>query len=139
MPATQLNELPHRGSPDRITNFMEEYQSASFGAIAAAAGCVPSKPPIDEGVDYVVTHRSLVHPKGVAVVWVQLKSTTRVLKADADHLTVQLSRQRYDQLREVDPTVDQILVLMSVPESRDNWIRQRDSLGLTSRVCPRRR
>lgn len=116
-----------RGSTTRKTNFMELYQEGAFSAIAAAAGCVPSKPPIDEGIDYIVTHRSEHHPHNVATVHVQLKSTGRVIAADADQISVQLTRQRYDLLREANPTVPRILVLMSVPRSRDGWISQRDS------------
>lgn len=110
---------PLRGSPERITNHMETFQMGLVRTLVAASGSVAAVPEIDEGVDLVVSHRSVKHVVE-ARLEVQLKSTRRT--PGKQGLRFKLERERYDYFRTADPTVSKIVVVMSVPASQNDWV-----------------
>ncbi|WP_426171643.1 DUF4365 domain-containing protein [Microbacterium sp. DWRC1-3] len=114
-----------RGSPKRLSNLKEAYQEGLVRAIAAASGVVVAKPDIDEGIDLILTHRSNVHTVDeVARLEVQLKAT--ITAPGSKGLSVQIAQERYDMLRSANPAVSKILIVMSVPQSQDDWIHLTD-------------
>ncbi|PZF09194.1 DUF4365 domain-containing protein [Curtobacterium sp. MCPF17_011] len=101
---------------------MEALQGAYVRSVAAASGAGISVPEIDEGIDYVLTHRADSHLFDTARLEMQLKSTTRESNANSNTISVQLTKKRYDYLRTPDPTVPKILVMMTVPAKQADWI-----------------
>lgn len=112
-----------RGSPQRLTNFMEAFQVGYVRAVAAAAGCVVNPAPeIDEGIDLTLTHVATSHLIDKARLEIQLKAVSVPLAPGASNVSVRMKRVRYDELRIADPSVSKILVVMSVPPSQNDWI-----------------
>lgn len=86
-----------RGCRSRESNFKEEFHVGVFQAIAAAAGCIYSKPAIDIGID-----ASLIHQTSDALdrmcINFQLKCTEKPTTS-SNGLPVQLSIERYNEMR----------------------------------------
>jgi Domain of unknown function (DUF4365) len=112
-----------RGSPERLTDHMEQFQLGYLHAVVAAAGCVVvGKPAIDEGVDMEVSHRSAQHGReGVARLEIQLKATSQGKNTDGS-ISVTLAKDRYDYYRHPSPTMDKIVVVLAMPPEPDNWL-----------------
>lgn len=113
---------PIRGYPTRLTDFMEALQGAYVRAVAAAAGCILSKPEIDPGVDFELRHKSTTHTgvgDEVARLEVQLKATTH--PPGRRHLSAALERDRWDHFAVGNPSIHKIVVVMHVPPSPANW------------------
>lgn len=113
-----------RGSPSRITDSMEQFQISYISAIAAAAGCnVVGAPTIDEGIDFMLTHKSDQHVKSGAVpLEIQLKSTTQYDGLDVDYLESDMRADRYAEFTSLDPNINRIVVIMSIPKDQSTWL-----------------
>ncbi|WP_194521935.1 DUF4365 domain-containing protein [Cellulosimicrobium sp. JZ28] len=111
-----------RGSPERLTNHMEQLQNGYVQAIAAAAGCGLLTHSFDSGVDFTVTHRADTHHGHVASLELQLKATSQFAGVNSEHVEVRLSRARYDYYRSTDVTIPRIVVAMSQPREQDDWV-----------------
>lgn len=128
-------EIPLRGDMllTRKTDLMEALHNAAFRASVAAAGCNASKPDPDDGIDWIVTHRSRHHTIGrTAHIEVQLRSTSRISPPLGDYFPFALDGDTFERLTE--PThIPRILIVCVVPASIDRWIyadTSRDTLHL---------
>lgn len=102
---------------------MEQFQLAYVSAVAAAAGCVVvGKPSIDEGVDLEIRHKCAQHQRdGVARLEIQMKATSSPANKDGS-LSVQVSKDRFMYFASSNPTVDKIVVVLSLPGHQENWL-----------------
>jgi hypothetical protein len=125
-----------RGSPERLTNHMESLQIGYLRAVAAAAGCVVAgSPEVDEGVDFILSHRSVKHSSGpTAYLAVQLKSTTQFALDSSSYISSNMRQDRYDEFRSPHKTMHQIAVVMSLPQQQSDWIAASGEF-LTVRHC----
>ena len=121
-----------RGSPTRITDWMEQFQVSYVRAVAAAAGCDVMRTSVDDGVDMLLSHRSDAHKgSGARYLEVQLKSTGKALAEDAEFISSTMRLDRYREHIALDPTVHRIVIIMAMPKSADDWlIAGRDQLML---------
>jgi hypothetical protein len=103
---------------------MEAYQAGYLRAIAAAAGCIISRPEIDEGVDIGLTHRSSEHTVGdqVARLEVQMKSTSTGVFPPTSHVSARMTRKRHDELSVPNPTINKIVVILCMPADPKDWV-----------------
>lgn len=107
-----------RGMPKRTTDLMEAFQTGVIGAIAAAAGCKASGWSVDDGIDVTLTHTL----GGERVpLDIQLKSTTGGWNAGRDSISVQMRRERFDELRALNTGIPAILVVMDLPADQADW------------------
>jgi hypothetical protein len=114
-----------RGSPKRITDLMEAFQDAYLRGILAAAGCVVvGKPEIDEGVDLMLSHRSITHADDeFAFLQVQLKSSAEGPVEDGKFVKTILSKDRFNTFRNPNPSVHRIVVILHLPEDQKDWLQ----------------
>jgi hypothetical protein len=116
-----------RGSPNRITDFMEQFQVAYLTAVAAAAGCVLSEPEIDEGIDVMATHLAVEHtfpPDHKARLEIQLKATHQFAgQSRTPFFSVDMRRDRWEYYRVQLPIIGKIVVIMNVPQLQSDWTR----------------
>lgn len=113
----------HRGLPKRFTNRMELLQFGSIMSIAAAAGCDPSTPYVDDGDDVTLYHYCERSNKKYGLD-IQMKATAAKDRWNASHteITAYLSNERYELYRDPDVTFPRIIVIMDVPVPEDEWI-----------------
>lgn len=126
-----------RGHGKRVTSFMERHQVAHIRAIAAAAGCQVNEVEVDEGTDLQLrqTKPSGSQDVSVRTLDVQLKSTGSRTSLTHSGVSVQLSRQRFDDFAESSPLVNKILVVMWMPSDPEDWCEQfEDHLALRHRA-----
>jgi hypothetical protein len=104
---------------------MEQFQIGYIGAIAAAAGCnIVGTPSIDEGIDLVLSHRSDQHLRSGAVyLEMQLKSTTQFAGQSTAHVSSNMRADRYAEFTSDDPSMNRIVVVMSVPADPASWLQ----------------
>lgn len=132
--ALSVSALPViRGLPTRPTNLMELFQLSIVEATAAAAGCNVSSPKIDNGIDVDLTHE--FPNQEDAMVRVQLKAVTSGWNTDRTSISAKLSRKRYDQMRRPAPRLRRILVVMDLPASQADWIKQRSPYTIAKHGC----
>jgi len=137
LPPTTRRSAAMRGSPRRVTDNMEQLQTAYAKAVCAAAGCgtsmVPPTP--DEGIDIVVTHRHESHTSNseqTARLEIQMKSTS--LPIANGLIEAKMSRERFDEFSIVNPELNRIVVIMSVPKNQAHWVFARPR-SLTLHHC----
>lgn len=112
-----------RGSPSRITDWMERFQVSYVSAVAAAAGCAVLSIDVDDGIDMMLSHRSTAHKKtGAHLLEVQLKSTGKVLAPNATSVGSKMRQDRYEEHISTDPSVDRIVVIMAMPRNQSQWL-----------------
>lgn len=122
-----------RGMPTRKTNLMEMFQLSIVEATAAAAGCNVSTPKVDNGIDVDLTHE--LPNQEDTMIRVQLKAVTLGWNSGRTAISAKLSRKRYDQMRRSAPTLRRILVVMDLPESQADWIKQRSPYTIAKHGC----
>lgn len=125
-----------RGSPERGFNLMEQFQLGYINAIAAAAGCnISGTPSIDEGIDLVLSHRSTAHRRtGAAYLELQLKSTSQFVDRNTNYVSSNMRADRYQEFISQDPSMDRIVVVMSLPSDPEEWLEATHD-QLTLRHC----
>ena len=110
------------------TNLMEQIHNAQFTASAAAAGCSVAKPCPDDGLDWVVMHRTANHPKRrQAQIEVQLRSTSQITPPDGDNFPFPVDNATFDRLTE-DAYYQRLLIVCLLPANIEEWIYA-DRLG----------
>lgn len=115
---------PLRGdmTATRKTDLMEALHNAQFRASAAAAGCTVAKPEPDDGIDWVVTHRSRNHTIGRdAHIEVQLRSTSQVTPPLGNHFPFRLDSDTFDRLTE-ESHFPRLLIVCILPSDIEKWI-----------------
>ena len=115
---------------------MEQLQEGYVRAVAAAAGCVVSKPEIDEGIDLVLTHKSQAHwlTDKKARLEVQLKATSQQDALANGSIRAEIDGHRFNELAVANPTVHKIVVVMLIPQLQEHWTYAR-AKGLTIHRC----
>lgn len=114
-----------RGSPQRGFNMMEQFQIGYISAIAAAAGCnIVGTPVIDEGIDFVLSHRSDQHQQtGAVYLELQLKSTSQFAGTTTrPAISSNMRADRYKEFTSTNPSVNRIVVVMSLPSDQNLWL-----------------
>jgi hypothetical protein len=112
---------------------MEALQESYLRAIVASAGCVVvGKPEIDEGVDLEIKHTSTAHTlsDGVARLEIQMKATSVYAGVATNKISVKMSGERFNHFAVKNPTMDKIVVIMSMPAKQEHWTYSRRK-GLT--------
>ena len=123
-PMTVGAATPLRGdmTVTRKTDLMEALHNAQFRASAAAAGCSVAKPEPDDGIDWVVTHRSNIHTIGrSAHIEVQLRSTAQVVPPLGDYFPFRLDSDTFDRLTE-ESHYQRLLIVCVLPSDIEKWI-----------------
>lgn len=116
---------------------MEALQEAYLRAVAAAAGCVVTgRPEIDEGVDISLRHTSTQHTVNgsVAHLDVQMKATSTFAGKDTDYVSAKWRKDRYNDFTIIDPTIDRIVIILSLPTNQAHWTYLRPK-ALTVHYC----
>jgi hypothetical protein len=104
----------------------EALSRAYVRAVAAQVGLIVSEPDNDYGIDMQL--RAVTPLEGQRrdrgpQLDLQLKSTTRANVGPA-HVTYDLPVVNYDDLRETDPQVARLLVVLVMPEDETLWLSQ---------------
>lgn len=123
----------HRGSPQRITDWMEQYQIGLIRSIASAAGCeyLPMQP--DQGIDALIArYEGSVMDSQIQV---QLKAVSGQSRwnADRSRIHAELSAERYaDAIKpKEDLIIRTIFLILDLPAEVDAWIDcQNESMQL---------
>lgn len=116
--------IPLRGDMvlTRKTHLMEAAHNAQFRASAAAAGCTVGKPEPDDGIDWVVSHRSRNHTIGRTVsIEVQLRSTSQVVPPLGNDFPFRLDSDTFDRLIE-ESHLPRLLIVCVLPSDIEQWI-----------------
>lgn len=123
---------PIRGYATRYKEMMEALQFSYLRAVAASAGCIVSKPDIDDGIDVQLSHQSESHNGDqVARLEVQMKATSRSAEKRSDYVAATMSRKRWNYYSTENPTINKIVVVMSLPRNQAQWtMAQHDSFSI---------
>lgn len=104
----------------------EEFSYAYVYAVAAAAGYsfqIAPRPLDAEGVDAIITGLGASNSTRRPRLDVQVKCTSRDLM-EREFIRYPLSVKNYEELRLENPFVPRILIVVLVPDSPDDWLRQ---------------
>ena len=116
-----------RSSPQRHTNWMEEFQTGYVQSVAAAAGCQCWVSHTDLGIDVKI---SRLDSQGVAdaEVDLQLKAVTspRCWNADRTRISAYLSKKRYNMQINPNTILPNLVLIMEIPKKIDEWITSTD-------------
>lgn len=77
----------------------------------------------DSGIDATVTVPGKINSKRLPRFDVQIKSTSRNILKD-ESIKFRLTAKNYDELRENDPFVPQLLIVVLIPSDINNWLSQ---------------
>ncbi|BAZ10959.1 hypothetical protein NIES4071_27830 [Calothrix sp. NIES-4071] len=77
----------------------------------------------DSGIDATITVPGKINSKRLPRFDVQIKSTSQDIIFD-ESIKYRLTAKNYDELRENDPFVPQLLVVVLIPEDVNNWLSQ---------------
>jgi hypothetical protein len=120
--ATPLPPLRGDMAATRKTDLMEALHNAQFRASAAAAGCTVAKPEPDDGIDFLVTHRSRSHTTGPSAhIEAQLRSTSQIAPPLGDYFPFRLDSDTFDRLTE-ESYYPRLLIVCVLPSDIDQWI-----------------
>jgi hypothetical protein len=112
---------------------MEQFEVGYIRAVAAAAGCLSADFSFDDGIDLFLNHKADSHnfPQDkVARLEVQLKST-HTSDDGSDSVTSTMRRDRWEYFRTPVATIHKIVVIMSLPQSPEDWVTSgHESLSL---------
>lgn len=111
-----------RGSPTRTTDLMEMLQAGYLYAVSAGAGCNVHSPTFDEGVDALLSHVVGGNAAQSMYLKVQMKATAAHSSSDGTYAIAKMSRKRYDQFRETNISMHQIVVVMLQPSAQEEWV-----------------
>ena len=103
----------------RARNQQEQFSDAFLLAISAAAGCALARPhPDHDSVDWTLSCRLPRRPK----IDIQLKSTSVESKSQKE-MRFRLKEKNFNDLSLTDVVVPRLLVLVTVPEDVEDWLR----------------
>lgn len=77
----------------------------------------------DSGIDATITVPGKINSRRLPRFDVQIKSTSRNILKD-ESIKFRLTAKNYDELRENDPFVPQLLIVVLIPEDINNWLSQ---------------
>ena len=77
----------------------------------------------DSGIDATITVPGKINSRRLPRFDVQIKSTSRNVLKD-ESIKFRLTAKNYDELRENDPFVPQLLIVVLIPEDINNWLTQ---------------
>ena len=127
-----------RGAPQRLTDFMEQFQVGIVRSIASAAGCEFLSSSIDDGIDCSIKRR--FQGKLDSEIEVQLKAVSNAGRWDSNgtKISAKLSKSRYDTAR-ITPSDDlimrRIIVIMDMPPVVDDWLTCEHNSFQISHAC----
>lgn len=127
----------HRGSPQRKTNWMEQYQTGLIRSIASAAGCSYSPVGPDQGIDAILTRYdgSIIDSQ----IHVQLKAVSGKNRwnADGSRIYAKLSAARYADAIQPKEKISfrVIFLILDLPAEVDTWISCQDESMLFRNRC----
>jgi hypothetical protein len=105
----------------------EKFSDAYLQAVAAVAGFGLAKPiPDDDSIDWIITARGVAGTMRRPRLEVQLKCSARDIVKET-HLHFPLDLKNYNDLRYPDPLVPRILVVVTVPEGLNDWLKQTET------------
>lgn len=118
----------------------EEFSYAYIHAIASTAGfCIQPKPrPMDgAGLDVMIETPGALAEGVVSFPKIEAQVKCTATKATITESTINfpLEIKNYNTLRQPDPLVPQILILVIVPEILENWIEITEPETTTVRKC----
>ena len=107
----------------------QQFSFAYLHAVASAAGYACQTPAVDDdSVDRVIVARGWVDEHSVHYspkIDVQMKSLTRSpLARDEPFFSYPLRKKNYEELRQEEPMVPRILVVLLLPEVPRDWVSQ---------------
>ncbi len=114
-----------------ISQPKEQFSIAYVRAVASVAGFSVSIPDVDDdSVDMVLAGRIVEGVPSRPRIDLQLKCTSEDVLREGE-VVYPLKRKNYDELRLTDLVVPRLLVVVHVPESEAEWLRQtEDELAL---------
>ena len=117
-----------------ISQRKEQLSHAYVRAVASVAGYTVYKPEVDDdSVDLGLAARGRGDTIRSPRLEMQLKCTAQnVLRTE--HISFELGKKNYDDLRGIDLLVPRILVVVVVPEHLDEWVAQTEE-RLVIRRC----
>jgi Domain of unknown function (DUF4365) len=77
----------------------------------------------DSGIDATITVPGKINSRRLPRFDVQIKSTSQDVLKD-EFIKYRLTAKNYDELRENDPFVPQLLIVVLIPEDINNWLSQ---------------
>ena len=77
----------------------------------------------DSGIDATITVPGKINSKRLPRFDVQIKSTSQDILKD-ESIKYRLTAKNYNELRENDPFVPQLLIVVLIPEDINNWLSQ---------------
>jgi hypothetical protein len=104
----------------------EDFSYAYIYAVATAAGYslqAATRRLDDNGIDATITVPGKINSKRLPRFDVQIKSTSQNILTE-ESIKYKLGIKNYNELREDDPFVPQLLILVLVPEKIEDWIFQ---------------
>lgn len=111
----------------------EDFSYAYVYAVTAAAGYslqAATRRLDDSGIDATITVPGKLNSKRLPRFDIQIKSTSQDVTKET-FIKYPLSVKNYDELREDDPFVPQLLILVLIPDDINDWLSQaEDSLCL---------
>lgn len=124
-----------RGSRDRITNQMELFQRGIIVAIASSAGFGYAIPQWDDGIDIQIKNSSNNTCDIPLSIDIQLKSTRSGFDKNG-YIHSRMTAKRYNEYRIERRLEPRIVVIMDLPEKREDWYKiQADGSSLVRNCC----
>lgn len=77
----------------------------------------------DSGIDATITVPGKINSKRLPRFDIQIKSTSRNI-LNSESIKFRLTAKNYDELRENDPFVPQLLIVVLIPKDINNWLSQ---------------
>lgn len=116
--------MPTYGDFLATTTAQEQFQKAYVHAVVTGAGCISARPEPDmDGIDLTIRQTVTAEEAYFSALDVQLKSTTQDVVDDL-YVSQKLTKSHYDTLRSTKISYPRILVVMTVPPDRSDWVNQ---------------
>lgn len=104
----------------------EDFSYAYIYAVASSVGYslqAATRRLDDSGIDATITVPGKINSKRLPRFDVQIKSTSRNILKD-ESIKFRLTAKNYDELRDNDLFVPQLLIVVLIPEDVNNWLSQ---------------
>lgn len=115
----------------------EEFNRAYVYGVLAAARCTWSVEDVDvDGLDVKVTHQYRRDDEyRHTYLGLQLKHTRQTSALHDSYISQRLLRDHFNKLRETQPDFPRLLVVMVVPPTLDDWLRQSEDCLMVRRCA----
>jgi Domain of unknown function (DUF4365) len=104
----------------------EDFSYAYIYAVASSVGYslqAATRRLDDSGIDATITVPGKINSRRLPRFDVQIKSTSRNI-LNSESIKFRLTAKNYDELRENDPFVPQLLIVVLIPSDINNWLSQ---------------